>query len=269
MIKMHCNTSLDFLVERCCVTITYVDSDFAGKRVGGHNTPLFWWHWPGDDESILPIVTSMIDTPILSSLNAAITCLPDLSLKMRELWERQEEPNEDRGLHASNVTPLFDNNSAAGRVKTAMTLDNPKHCWIVYFGQQADGTSGAQTPMCGGSSYLPLDDVLPPPPNDMIDGMGEESDDYAQTQHPNRRCFLMTKTGLQTFEWKLEMRIIRQQRYLEVNWYHALGHFAVYEQSVVADEVVAWLCEDNHILNPPTAGSLANRKLTSSCPAAN
>jgi hypothetical protein len=32
---------------------------------------------------------------------------------------------------------------------------------------------------------------------------------------------------------------------------------------------VAWLREHEHIVNPPAAGSLANRKRTGSCPAAN
>jgi hypothetical protein len=32
---------------------------------------------------------------------------------------------------------------------------------------------------------------------------------------------------------------------------------------------VAWLREHDHIVNPPAAGSLANRKRTSSRPAAN
>jgi len=37
----------------------------------------------------------------------------------------------------------------------------------------------------------------------------------------------------------------------------------------VSDEDVAWLCEYNYIVNPPTAGSLANKNLSSSYPAAN
>jgi len=76
-------------------------------------------------------------------------------------------------------------------------------------------------------------------------------------------------TGFQKFERKLQKRIIRQQRYLEVIRNCVHGLFADYEQSVVADEDVAWLREHNNIENPPTAGSLANRKRTSSRPAAN
>jgi hypothetical protein len=79
----------------------------------------------------------------------------------------------------------------------------------------------------------------------------------------------MMKTGFQKFEQKIHRRIIRQQRYLEVIRNHALGLFADYKQSVVADEDVAWLPEHDHIVNPPAAGSLANRMRTSSRPAAN
>jgi len=150
-----------------------------------------------------------------------------------------------------------------------MKLSNPTLFCFVYRGQQADGTDGAQPPMRGGHSYIPLDDILPPPAEDMIDDIGEQSADDGGTWRPNPRSFPTTKTGFQKFERKLQKRIIRQQRYLEVIRNRALGLFADYEQSVVAGEDMAWLREHDHIVNPPTAGSLANRKHTSSHPAAN
>jgi hypothetical protein len=138
-----------------------------------------------------------------------------------------------------------------------------------YRGQQADGTDGAQTPMHGACSYLPLDDILPPPAKAMINNIREESDDDGETRRRNPRSFLTNNTRFQKFELKLQKRIIRQQQYLEVIRNRALGLFAEYEQSVVADEDVAWLCKHNQIVNPPAAGSLANRKCTSSRQAAN
>jgi len=163
---------------------------------------------------------------------------------------------------------MFDNNTAARWVKAAMKLSNPTLFCVVYRGQQADRTDGAQTPMRGGRSYLPLNNILPPPAEDMIDDIEEESDDDGETWCPNPRSSPTTKTGFQKFEWKFQKRIIRQQQYLEVIRNRAVGLFADYEQSVVADEDVAWLREHDHILNPPAAGSLANRKRTSSRPAA-
>ena len=41
------------------------------------------------------------------------------------------------------------------------------------------------------------------------------------------------------------------------------------EQSVVADEDVAWLRKHDHVVNPPAAGSLSNRKGRSCRAAAN
>jgi hypothetical protein len=140
---------------------------------------------------------------------------------------------------------------------------------VIYCGQQVYRTDGAQMPMRGGRSYLPLDDIVPPPAEDMIDDIGEESDADDETWHPNRRSFPTTKTGFQKFEWKLQKRIIRQQRYLEVIRDCALGLFAHDEQSVVADEDVASLREHDYIVNPPAAGSLANIERTSSRPGAN
>jgi len=103
----------------------------------------------------------------------------------------------------------------------------------------------------------------------MIDKIGEESDDDGETRHPNPRSFPTTKTGFQKFERKLQNRIVRQQRSLEVIRNCNLGLFAKYEQSVVAVEDVAWLHKHDHIVNPPAARSVANRKDTSSHPAAN
>jgi hypothetical protein len=150
-----------------------------------------------------------------------------------------------------------------------MKLCNATLFCIVYRGQQADGTDGAQTPMRRARNYLPLDDVLLPPAEDMINDIGEEWDDNGETQPPNRRSFQTTKTGFKKFEGKLEKRIIRQHQYLEVIQNCALGLFADYDQSIVADEDVAWLCEHDHIVNPPTADSLANRNHISSRQAAN
>jgi len=263
------DSSNDFLVESFSFTIAYVDPDIAGKRVGENNTQLFSWHWPGDDESKLPIVASIVDTTILSIVDAAIAGLPDPSRKIRQLWGYLEEPNGVGGPYTGNVTPIFDNNTAAGWVKAAMKLCNPTLFCVVYHGQHADGTDGAQTPMRGGCSYLPLGDILLPPAKDMIDDIGEESDDDGETRRPDPRSFPKTKTGFQKIERKLQKRIIRQQRYLEVIRNGAHGLLADYEQRVVADEDVACLHEHDHIVNPPAAGSLANRKRTSSRPAAN
>jgi len=44
-------------------------------------------------------------------------------------------------------------------------------------------------PMPGGRSYLPVDDILPPPAEDMIDDIREESDDDGETRRANQRCF--------------------------------------------------------------------------------
>ena len=103
----------------------------------------------------------------------------------------------------------------------------------------------------------------------MIDVIGEELDDDCGSWHPNPRIVPTTNSGFQTFEWKLQTRIIRLQRCLEIIQNRALGPVADDEQSLVADEHVAWLREHDHILNSPAAGSLANRQRTSSLPAAN
>jgi len=265
---VHCNASTDFLFKPFSFIIAYVDPDVAGKTVVENNTHLCSYHWPGDDELIFPIVTTIDHTTVLLIVNTAIGSLPDPSWKIRELWGCQEERYEDGGPHARNVTPIVDSNTAARWVKASIKIHNLMLCSVVYRGQQADGTSGAQTSLGGGHSYRYLDDNLSPPAEHMMDNMGEESHDDAETQCQQPWSIAMIQTGFQRFEWKHPRRIIRQQCYLEVIQNHAIGLFANYKEWVVADEDVGWLRDYHHNVNPPTAGCLANTKCTSSRPAA-
>ena len=120
-----------------------------------------------------------------------------------------------------------------------MESSNPMLLCVIHCGQQANGTAGAQTPMGGGRSYLPLVDILPPPAEDMINEIGEETDDDGEMWCPNPRIFPTTKTGFQKIQRKLQKRIVIQPRYLEVIGDCALGLFADYDQSIVVDEDIS------------------------------
>jgi len=176
-----------------------VDPDIAGKRVGENNTQQFSWHWPGDDESIHLMLTSVVHTTISSIVIAAIGGLPDPCRKIRALWGGQEEPTGDGGPHACNDTLILDISPAARCVMAGIKFINPTIFWLLYHGQQAKGTSGAQTLMRGGRSYDPLDVILPPPAQYIIDDIGEESDDDANTHCPNSMSFPTTKSNFQKF----------------------------------------------------------------------
>jgi len=56
-----------------------LDPNVSGKRVGESYTQLFSRRGPENDESSLAIVTSFVDTTILSIVNAAIVGLADPS----------------------------------------------------------------------------------------------------------------------------------------------------------------------------------------------
>jgi len=71
------------------------------------------------------------------------------------------------------------------------------------------------------------------------------------------------------FERKLQKRVIRQQRYLEVFRKCDVGLFADYVHIVVYDVDVAWQPKYDHIMNPAAAASVANRKRTTNRPARN
>jgi hypothetical protein len=123
--------------------------------------------------------------------------------------------------------------------------------------------------MYGGHTYIPLDNRLLPPAKNVIDDIHDESYADAKKWCPYPRCSQIAKTGFQTFEMQHQRRIIRQQRYLEVLRNRAVGLFANYVESAVADGDVACQRKHHHIVNPRPAGSLANRKCSGSHPAVN
>ena len=84
-----------------------------------------------------------------------------------------------------------------------MKLNSPMIFLVVYCGQQADVTSGAQTPTRGGENNVPLESIPPPAAENMIDNIREESDNDSETRHPNPSTVQLTKTGFQKFEMKL------------------------------------------------------------------
>jgi hypothetical protein len=97
--------------------------------------------------------------------------------------------NGDGCLYASNVTPFVDKNTAPRWVIVATQLSGPTPICVVYLGQPADITVGERTPICGGRSQYPLNNILPPQAEDMIDKIVVASDDDGKTQPPNPRSF--------------------------------------------------------------------------------
>jgi hypothetical protein len=54
--------------------------------------------------------------------------------------------------------------------------------------------------MGGGRCYLPQDDIVPPPAEDMIDDIREKLGVDRYTRHPKPSSFKTTKTGFKKFE---------------------------------------------------------------------
>jgi len=172
-IKVHCDTSTDFLIKQFSVTTIYANTKVTSKRVGQNNPQRIPWCWPGDGELILLIVTSIVDTSILSIMNPAIAGLPNPRWKIGELWDSWEQRNGDGSLSACHIPPICDHHTAAGWANLAMNVCNLKQCCVSCSGQQANIISGTQTPMCSGHSYHFLDDIVPPPAIKMINKIGE------------------------------------------------------------------------------------------------
>jgi len=82
---VHCDASTNFLLELFSFTNAYVEPDIAGQMVAENIPELFSWHWPGDDEWILLILTSIIYKTIFPIVNATIHSPPDPSQEIQEL----------------------------------------------------------------------------------------------------------------------------------------------------------------------------------------
>jgi len=206
---------------------------------------------------------------ISSIMNVAISCVQDHNQEIRQLWGRWEERYCDGGPHSRNVTPIFNTITASTKVKSTMKLNHPTLSFIIYRGQQANGTSGTQKVMRGGRSYLPAADMLALPPEHMIDENVDELEDDGARWHQHPGSFPTMKTGFPKFKSKPHRWILWQQGYLEVIRNRAVGVFADYKQTFVAREDMAWLSEHCHIVTPPAAGSFASRTNPSSRPPPN
>jgi hypothetical protein len=65
--------------------VPYVNPNIGGQRVGENHIELLSGNWPGDDESMLPIVTSIVNTTINSIVNVAIASLAHLCETIRQI----------------------------------------------------------------------------------------------------------------------------------------------------------------------------------------
>lgn len=238
-------------------------------RVGDNNTQQWSWDWLRGDETMLLIVTSIMDTTILLIIYSAISSFPEPSRSIREHWGCREQSIGEKGPHSHEVTPIFGNNSAARWVMAAMNLNNLKLFHVIHRGQQANSIPCHELHISSGCSYHAPDVNLSPPAKDIIDNIGDNSNDDPVMHHPNQRSFPTMKRGIHKVELKLHRRGFRQMQFLEGIRNHALGHFSNHKQQVTVEKVVAALRNQDHIVNPPTANSLANRKRTSSRPTAN
>jgi len=111
-----------FLANPCSYTITYMDPDIAVKRLCQNTTEVHSCHCPADHESWIPILTSIVDMTTFSIMNSAIARFADPRPEVCGYWRCWEKSNVHYGLHSSNVTPIFNEHTAAGWVKLVMKL---------------------------------------------------------------------------------------------------------------------------------------------------
>lgn len=182
--------STNYVVETFNYAVAYVHPEVAGKSVGEYHAQLVIWYWPGHDESMLWIVTSVIHTTIFSFMTSVIADLPDPSWTVRQHWSCLEKPHWDVGHKDLDVNRTCDDNPAVEWVHAVMNLNNPTHVGKLCCSQQANGTSYMQTPLCGCHRYSQLDDILPLPAADMTNNDGEVSNDDADTWRPNTGSYL-------------------------------------------------------------------------------
>jgi len=90
-----------------------MDPNIAEKWVGENHTQLFTCHLTRNNASTRQIVISIVDTTSVSFMNAVMACLPDPRHKIHDLWGCRGEPDGDGGLRVLNITPIFDDNTAA------------------------------------------------------------------------------------------------------------------------------------------------------------
>jgi hypothetical protein len=144
-------------------------------------------------ESILPLGISILNTTILSIVNAAIAGMPSQSQKIRDLLSWREAPNGDRGPYAQIITAIFDSNTAARLVDVGIQLNNPTLFCVMYRGSQGYNPARTDPPTYNGQSYPPLDDSIQSTAEDVINDIWEEWDDNAESWTQIQEAFKLRK----------------------------------------------------------------------------
>jgi len=102
-IHVHYNASTNFLPRQCSSIIAYVDTNVAGMLLGEVITQQFLWHWPGDDELIRLIDTSIFNPTILHILNVALLRGSPWAAVMIHVWTKQVHVTNHWDGHMQNT----------------------------------------------------------------------------------------------------------------------------------------------------------------------
>jgi hypothetical protein len=208
-----------------------------------------------DDLSLFTLLTGVIKATILAIVKTVNEGMPDPSRTIRELCGVRCEQGNDEGPRVGDVAPIFNENTTLAWLRSTTNLEvRTIYCVLLR------NNGVPNTPIPAGRSFLPLDEILPQE-EEMIDDIGEASDDELASSRPRPRSLPSSLAKLVARDKLIQRRLIRQKRYLTI--IQNRGH-AIWSDDYLPpdpeEESVNWLHDHKYLVNPPSPGSEAHLK---------
>jgi hypothetical protein len=210
--------------------------------------------WPQFDHSLVRTITSFSSPTLEALVKSLVANMPSATREIRSIWGvTVEQAGNTRAPEESNVFLLDSDAAVQGWVLgTSNFLE--RTVYLVYRRQTDVDNPRPDTPILGNRPFFSRAAVLPKE-KDVYFDIGEDEDNELAALRKEPKSLPWARTSLQTKERIVAMRIIRQQRLLQVLRARARGFYDDWSDTEVDDDEVTWLSENRYLVDPPKPGT--------------
>lgn len=222
----------------------------------------FAFRWPQFDHSIVSTITSFSSPTLEALARSLIANMPSATREIRSIWGvTMAEPQAGGDAQAlvaqapaANHVFLLDTDAAVQGWILGTSNFLERMVYLVYRRRTDVAAPRPDTPIPGNRPFFSRAAVLPKE-RDVYFDIGEDEDDELATLRKEPRSLPWARSSLQTKERIVAMRVIRQQRLLQVLRARARAFYADWEDTEVDEDEVNWLADNRYLVDPPTPGS--------------
>ncbi|KAF8243681.1 hypothetical protein K440DRAFT_636878 [Wilcoxina mikolae CBS 423.85] len=160
---------------------------------------------PKRKRNVKSVLTSVIEARILPVETTVNEAMSDLSPRIQELWGVRCEPGDDEGPGVRDVASIFNDKTTLAWLRSMINLEvQTLYCFL------RRNNEVPNTPINVGMSFLPLAEILLQE-KEMIDDIGEESNDELASSIPSARGLPSSLANLVARDKLIQRRLIRKK----------------------------------------------------------